>query len=1184
MRRIAGWRTDGAKRTLLLVLSSSIGCAVGCHSAAVKPGARSGADTLAGGPASAEFGHLYPSRLVGAAAASRLADEFGHAAEAVDLGIRATRPIEKLRRELPEKRPMPPLGESTSRALGRAAEALARNDFEGAAAAADAAAVTAPDRPEPVEVQFLVALGMGRPSEVRASMRRLADLDPRNAIPIAFAGLEGVQSGDDEAALSSLAWFVGQDSLPRRGAAVPLPTAAGEIEEQCALAALRLGYPSAALEAVDAAGAALPGDREAAVRLAILRSDALAALGQELDALSALGDASGAESPSLVSRGERSTVERALAILAAFRSDEIRHARGLSADALEDAVGSFERDWTDGSALVRIHRLAPAADEAERRRLSQRIGGVAAAEPLSALHVATARALLQPSEGTAALVRAIGDEWDDRVALRFALRAVARRGVDDAVAVACEAVIGKPNQLDDLVDALLGCGASVESILAALERLERGVAGDAVRSRIHARFGFVEEAFAIADAARGRDRASAAALAACALAAADLGDETLLSEVDDDAISVGNAISRTLSACWLRLGDARRARDRASRALAHDPRDVRAVLHQAESDLDLGECRDECVGRIRAIASGGGTVAGDAYELLSRITDAGAVEQGRDRASGDVRTDSADSGDGRIAVRLPQPPGAVQLLLAAAAELDRTKHPFALECLALAHEIDPGSGASRALISWTKRPGAQAAIGRWADAVLAEAPGLPSSRRIRAALLEPGVSGEIPRGPISARFDSLELASESVRARDLADRAAMRPRTFAATVARAGALLKAGDAAAAAEALDSIADSAPGTLTPRATRQALAVALELASRHPEHGAAAGRFSIEMAVRLVTAGPDDIEDVIRVAIVSRVSQSELEMLATILARASRTGIADARGRFSRLFSDLLAIDGDPFPAARIATALAREARFDASLRGFFGNAAVALQAASGGPAEESIELIRALATAGAPAFVRAEDLETTVATSLLRAASAYSLIGDMVGSDQLLREAIASDPKLAEASNNLAFSRIEVGLVDADTVALAEHAAGLAPDDPAILDTLGVVRYHQGRFRDRADGPGAITLFRQALRVDPDDPSLATLDHLGDALWRDGDQSGAIRCWQQVGQVAKLRYPPEAMARGLAAFQRREFGFELVSPAEFVRREFGRIVERAERKLEEVARGVPPSVAPCLASP
>jgi tetratricopeptide (TPR) repeat protein len=142
-----------------------------------------------------------------------------------------------------------------------------------------------------------------------------------------------------------------------------------------------------------------------------------------------------------------------------------------------------------------------------------------------------------------------------------------------------------------------------------------------------------------------------------------------------------------------------------------------------------------------------------------------------------------------------------------------------------------------------------------------------------------------------------------------------------------------------------------------------------------------------------------------------------------------------------------------------------------------------------------------------------------------------------------------------------------------------EALAKAPDNPSILDTVGVLRYRQGRLRDGADGMGAITLFRQALRIRPEDPSLETLDHLGDALWQDGDQQAAIRCWQQVGQVAQLRYPPQEIAKNLVEFQRREFGLALLEPAPLLRRLYGRIADRAARKLEEVARGEPPSVRP-----
>jgi thymidylate kinase len=67
----------------------------------------------------------------------------------------------------------------------------------------------------------------------------------------------------------------------------------------------------------------------------------------------------------------------------------------------------------------------------------------------------------------------------------------------------------------------------------------------------------------------------------------------------------------------------------------------------------------------------------------------------------------------------------------------------------------------------------------------------------------------------------------------------------------------------------------------------------------------------------------------------------------------------------------------------------------------------------------------------------------------------------------------------------------------------------------------------------------------------------------------------------VSQVAVLRYPPEQIARRVREFQRREFGVEVVDPLEYVRRQYLRVVERAEAKLVDVARGRPPALPECL---
>lgn len=1125
-----------------------------------------------------------PTSAAGASSTARIVPKFPSLSlgTAHSAAVRPERPIEDLRRELPVARPRPPLQEDASRLLSKAAEALARNDLEMAAAAAKEAMEVAPDRPEPVEVEFLVALGAGRPSDVRAAITRLGELDPRNAISIAFQGLEGIQNGDDRAAVSALSWFVGAGALPRRGSVVPLPTAVGELEEQCALAALRLGQPAAAMVAIDAARRAAADDAAVGARLLLLRADALRAIGSDAEAAEELEDAI-AMAAGVAERADprAAATARGVALLAAVRLDEVRCARGDADDAIEDAVEALLRDEADSVALMRVERISAAASAAIRERLAARIA--MEADPSRALRMAAARALLLRDGDPDALAKPVAADARDRAALRLAMRLLAARGLDRAVAAACAAVRTQPNELDAVARALLGCGAEVDAILASIEREARDAAGDALRSRILGQYGFSEEAFAIADAARTRDRAAAVALAACAFAAAELEDETLLAEVDDDAVGAGNAIARTLAACAFRVGDYARARERAARAVAQDPTDARARLLELLAGIEVGADRAQALQEIRVIAAGRDSVAADAFALLDDI-DRGAARRVRTATSAADAAEDETAGAGIDPQGFLRPRDSAQALLAAAAEFDRIRHPLAAECLALAEETDPSLDAARTLASRASRPDAPPALASWTQSIVAEAPGLPSRRRVQAALREPRADHEIPKSSVAARFDALETASDGVRARDRADRVALRPRTPSATATKAEALLAAGDTGGAAKTLESIAASTSGPLPSRAARRMLGVATAVAVRDSSYAQPMQRVATQIAVRLASVGPEEMAAVMRLAIAARLGESELETITSMLARASRVGVADSRERFGALFGSLLKVDEDPFPIALLADALAREERLDPTLRGSLGNAAVALQAAAGGPASRSEALIRTLSSQGAPAFIRPGDSATTLAQSFLRAASAYSLVGDAAGSDDLLRAAIAADPSLAAALNNLAFSLIEAGKVDAEVVSLAERAAQLAPGDPSVLDTLGVVRYHQGRFRDDAGGPGAITLFRQALRVDPDDPSLATLDHLGDTLWRDGDQAGAIRCWQQVSQVAKLRYPPEAIARGLVDFQRQEFGFQLVSPTEFVQKEYGRIVDRAERKLQEVARGVPPSVAECRAAP
>ena len=1067
----------------------------------------------------------------------------------------------ELRGELPPPKDAGPLPQPAAETLGRAADALSRQDAAAALRLAEEAARIAPAHSEPLEVLLLAHLARGVAGDVRGTIARLAAVDARNPIALAFAGLEAVQNGRDADAVAALAWFVGEGAVARRGAAIPLPTAVGELEEQCALAALRLGQPLAALEAIGLAEELSAESSGSLARLALLRADALHALGRDRDAREVLAALAEAE------RGESEPSVRAVAALAGLRLDALP----IDQDALDaryrDAIDACLRSPLDPLALHRVAWLAPSASRGERERAAPRLRALADGDPASAARMALAESLgsAVPSSELRALVRSrLAADPRDRAALRLGLRHLADAGPEPLCEAACEVARVNPNEIDSVAAALLSSGFEVERILAALARVGDRSVGDALASRVHALFGFPEDALLIAASARQRAPASAHALVACAMAAAELRDETLLLEIDEEALATGPTVARTLAAAWLGVGDAVRSRDRAARAMAADPRDARAALIRARAALADPVLRAQAVESLSALSVGDDATAREARASLAELAGEPPLESGM-----------------------------VAALLDAAREFERLQLPLAFECLALAEELEPSVETIQRILNRAASPARPATLASWAERLAADSPALPARRRLAVAFdpsKGPRPDGAAPPldATLSRRHDALLLADASSRALDEAGRAARRPKTPSASAAVARAQLSAGSIGAAARSVE-LAAATSGEIPPRAARALLVLAAEIASRDRAEARAMDAAAQVFLARRPALDQDDLFAAMRTVVAARVGGDDLDARLASLARAARHASSEDRERYGALFRAVVAIERDPYQAARLAAALARERRFDVEIRAFFGGAAIAMLAASGDGSSDARLIAQELSADGAEPFRRmdsepaapGESRARALAQTLLRASDAFSLAGDEAGSADLLRAALEVDADLAPALNNLAFMRVEGGILDAETVALAERAAARAPDDPAILDTLGVVRYHQGRFRDDARGQGAVTLFRQALRLRPDDPSLATLDHLGDALWRDGDQQAAIRCWQQVAQVAELRYPADVVGRGISEFQRREYGVEIVAAEDFYRRRHASVVERAARKLAEVARGVAPSIPECI---
>ncbi len=237
-------------------------------------------------------------------------------------------------------------------------------------------------------------------------------------------------------------------------------------------------------------------------------------------------------------------------------------------------------------------------------------------------------------------------------------------------------------------------------------------------------------------------------------------------------------------------------------------------------------------------------------------------------------------------------------------------------------------------------------------------------------------------------------------------------------------------------------------------------------------------------------------------------------------------------------------------------------------------------AAAGQGQASLDLIRSLRVSGRlPPDARVGPQEL-LPNALYEAGVIHASVGNLAGSQLLLRETIRVRPDDYMAMNNLGYTLIENGNSDPETVGWIERAYELDPRDSNILDTIGWLRYLQGRFNDGPDAQaGAVQLIQRALAQQA---SAEVWDHLGDALWRTGEYDGAVAAWQRV--VRQLEDPQfrDQMLQALLRRQVREWRLLVVDPEEMYDRDFGSVLERARAKIEAVRSERQPAVAPTFA--
>lgn len=120
----------------------------------------------------------------------------------------------------------------------------------------------------------------------------------------------------------------------------------------------------------------------------------------------------------------------------------------------------------------------------------------------------------------------------------------------------------------------------------------------------------------------------------------------------------------------------------------------------------------------------------------------------------------------------------------------------------------------------------------------------------------------------------------------------------------------------------------------------------------------------------------------------------------------------------------------------------------------------------------------------------------------------AMLADKIGKpdlfEQLMRKLIQVKPDHAHAYNALGYSLLERNVRVPEAVKLVERALQLAPDDFAIMDSVGWGYYRSGKLDE------SVEILRRAFAGNPD-PEIAS--HLGEVLWVRGDKEEAKKIWQ-----------------------------------------------------------------------
>lgn len=124
--------------------------------------------------------------------------------------------------------------------------------------------------------------------------------------------------------------------------------------------------------------------------------------------------------------------------------------------------------------------------------------------------------------------------------------------------------------------------------------------------------------------------------------------------------------------------------------------------------------------------------------------------------------------------------------------------------------------------------------------------------------------------------------------------------------------------------------------------------------------------------------------------------------------------------------------------------------------------------------------------------------------LYETAMAADLSGKHEVFEELMRKLLQINPDHAHALNALGYSYLERNERIPEAMEMVGKALQLAPNDPAIIDSMGWGYYRSGNLDE------SIKLLRRAYGINPD-PEIAA--HLGEVLWMRSSKEEARKIWQ-----------------------------------------------------------------------